>query len=87
VYDGGAQPVVYDESTPSHEEAEHIARHDPARVLRDIEAKREVVRLAERARDYHETFTDGFAAAMEGALRLFALSFADHPGYREEWRP
>lgn len=65
----------------------HIARHDPARVLREVEAKREVVRLAERAHDYHGTFMNGFAAALEGALRLFALPYADHPDYRQEWRP
>ncbi|HEY9449871.1 MAG TPA: DUF6221 family protein [Gemmatimonadaceae bacterium] len=87
VYDGGLQPVVYDESAPSPEEAEHIARHDPARVLRDIEARRELLRVAERAHDYHQTFTNGFASALEGTLRLFALAYADHPGYRSEWAP
>ena len=59
----------------------------PARALREVEAKRELVRLAERAHDYHETFTSGFASALEGTLRLFALAYADRPGYREEWRP
>jgi hypothetical protein len=67
--------------------AEHIVRHDPARVLREIEAKRDLLRLAERAHDYHETFTSGFASALEGTLRLFALAYADRPGYREEWAP
>ncbi len=73
--------------TDDRELAEHIARHDPARVLAEVEARREVVRLAERAHDYHETFMNGFAAAMEGALRLFAQAHANHPDYREEWRP
>ena len=59
----------------------------PARVLAEVAAKREVIRLAERAGDYHETVLNGFAAAMEGALRLFALPFADHPDYQERWRP
>ncbi len=67
--------------------AAHIAAHDPARVLREIEAKREVVRLAERAHDYAPTFTSGFAAALEQVLRLYALAYKDRPGYREEWRP
>jgi hypothetical protein len=68
--------------------AEFIAAHDPARVLREIDAKRDLLRLAERAHDYHETFTSGFASALEGALRLFALAYADRPGYRaEEWAP
>ncbi|MEU5036573.1 DUF6221 family protein [Streptomyces rubiginosohelvolus] len=65
----------------------HIARHDPARILREVEAKRELIRLAEAAHDYHETFMSGFAAEMEKALRLFAVAYADHPDYRDEWRP
>ena len=66
---------------------QYIARHDPARALPEIDAKREVVRLAERAYDYHETFMNGFAAAIEGALRLFAQAYVHHPDYRPEWAP
>lgn len=69
------------------DQSEHIAEHDPARVLRDIEAKRDLLRLAERAHDYPETFMNGFASALEGTLRLFAAAYADQPGYLEEWRP
>jgi hypothetical protein len=65
----------------------HVVRHDPARVLREVAAKREVTRLAERAHDYHETFLNGFAGALEHALRLFALPYTDHPDYRQEWAP
>jgi hypothetical protein len=65
----------------------HMAAHDPARVLREIDAKREVVRLSERAHDYAPTFTSGFAAALEGVLRMYAVAYADRPGFREEWRP
>lgn len=65
----------------------HMARHDPARVLADVEAKREVLRLAARASDYHETFMNGFAAALGGVLRWYALPHADHPDYRDDWRP
>jgi hypothetical protein len=68
-------------------DARHIARHDPARVLAEVAAKRDVIRLAERAHDYHATFLSGFAAAMEDALRKFALAYADHPDYRPEWAP
>jgi hypothetical protein len=69
---------------------ERITAHEADRTavaLAEVEATREVVRLAERAYDYHETFMNGFAAAMEHALRLYALPHADHPDYREEWRP
>jgi len=80
--DTGAD-IVTEPFTP----LDHIAEYDPARVLREIDAKRDLLRLAERAHDYHETFTSGFASALEGTLRLFALAYADRPGYREEWRP
>lgn len=67
-------------------DAAHIARFaNPARVLADIEAKREVVRLAERAHDYHETFMSGFAAALEQALRMFARAYRDHPDFDPAW--
>ena len=65
----------------------HIVCHDPARVLREVGAKRELLRVAAAAHDYHETFTSGFAAALEGTLRLFALAYADHPDYHAEWLP
>jgi len=65
----------------------HIAAHDPARVLRDIDAKRDLLRFAEGVHDHHETFTAGVAARLEETLRLFALAYADRPGYREEWAP
>jgi hypothetical protein len=77
----------WDEARNVWNDAVHIAEWDPARVLREIDAKREAIRLAERAHDYHETFMNGFASAMEGALRLFGLAYADRPGYRMEWRP
>jgi len=38
-------PVVYDEDAPDENQAPHIARHDPARVLREVAAGRK--RLAE----------------------------------------
>ncbi|MEV7112353.1 DUF6221 family protein [Streptomyces anulatus] len=68
-------------------DADHIAHHDPTRVLREVDAKRSLLDLAERARDYHETFVNGFAAALENTLRLYALPHADHPDYQDDWRP
>lgn len=67
--------------------ADHLARHDPARVLREVEAKRRIV--------------DSFAAGMEAAplqrgtegyaivrmvLRLLVLPYSDRPGYKPEWQ-
>jgi hypothetical protein len=68
-------------------DAAFIAAHDPARALREIDAKRDLLRFAEGIHDHHETFTTGVAARLERTLRLFALAYVDRPGYREEWRP
>lgn len=76
----------------------HIARHDPARALREVEAKREIV-------DEHGNVNDGSCGTCVTAawgypthggsapqkwpchtLRLLAAVYADHPDYREEWR-
>jgi hypothetical protein len=64
----------------------HIARHDPARVLRDMEAKRKLLG------DYAEATANdvdgsGWASALGHTVRLLALPYADQPGYREKWRP
>lgn len=73
---------------------EHVCRHDPARVLAECEAKRRIVNLHRP-----ETFEDAPAEAFcthdqrtSGlwpcpTMRLLALPYADHPDYREEWRP
>jgi hypothetical protein len=57
---GGNGIVVYDEGCPNADEATHIARHDPARVLQDVEAKRrsldELLRLPHYAWDGREEY-------------------------------
>lgn len=42
--------IVYSEGAPSREQADHIARHDPARVLRGIEVIRRILDELEQAR-------------------------------------
>lgn len=71
----------------SRELGAHIAAHDPARVLREIDAKRDLLVFAKGIHDHHETFTTGVYARLEKTLRLYALAYKDRPGYREEWRP
>ncbi len=41
--DGGL--IVYGEGTPTRERADHIARHDPASVLRMVTAHRKILEL------------------------------------------
>ena len=49
----------------------HIARHDPARVLREVKAKREILK-----------HYDPPAAPF---IRAMAAVYSDHPDYRDEW--
>lgn len=68
----------------------HIARHDPARVLHEIEAKRSILDQVTRI-DLSARRTvgppEGANVAMVGVLEMLALPYADHTDYREEWRP
>lgn len=84
------------------EVAEHMARHDPARVLAEVEAKRRILDLHDGS---HECSTlrrdtdwdgnpteevDSCTWVAEGTcttVQLLALPYADQEGYREEWRP
>jgi hypothetical protein len=54
--------------------ATHIARHDPARVLADVSAKRQI--LDHLAYEWSSPI-----------LRYLALPYAGHPSFKEEWRP
>ncbi|MER5277763.1 DUF6221 family protein [Streptomyces sp. NPDC002809] len=74
------------------EDSRHIARHDPARVLREVEAGKrmlhayDVATHGERTAP-HEDQRDVSGAKVDSwrfALRLLALSYAD---YRDDWRP
>jgi len=79
----------------------HIARHDPARVLREIDAKRQLLTAHAPGRPKGRptmlahcqscTTTQAWDdVANESnclSLRLLALPYADRSGYREEWRP
>jgi hypothetical protein len=102
VTDAAGEPLIYDEGTPSLEEAAHIARHDPARVLREVEAKRTI--LAEHDPCYPTYYptpsgqptcgvchSGGFDWDPErwpcATVRALAVVYGDHPDYRPEWKP
>ncbi|MDQ0758659.1 DUF6221 family protein [Streptomyces canus] len=71
----------------------HVLAHDPARVLREIDAKRKLLDEFEQADRYSRTTwgqsnaDQSRARTLGKVLRLLALPYADRPGYREEWRP
>jgi hypothetical protein len=68
----------------------HMAEHDPARVLREIDAKRKAVdhysQVFQHAVDGADSYVK-IAAALSRQLRIMASVYADRPGYREAWRP
>lgn len=74
----------------------HIARQDPARTLREVEAKRQLADLHHEVEDPQE-MQDYCAECDLGrdrypyypctTLRLLAAVYADHPDYLPEWRP
>jgi hypothetical protein len=70
--------------------APHIARHDPARVLADVAAKRRVLeRHAECGTGYG--YCDDGGHVVSGGpcpdLRDAVAPYADHPDYDAGWRP
>lgn len=83
--------VAFDEGSPSEAQAEHMARHDPARVLAEVEAKRQLLakyqEVADNDVDQPYEYAYGYANALGDAVCLMSLPYADHPDYKESWRP
>jgi hypothetical protein len=73
------------------ESAEHAARHDPARVLAEVDAKRQILASYEQVAngdgDEYEEYADGWAHALGLAVRSLALPYAGHLDYRDGWQP
>jgi hypothetical protein len=81
------------------EQAEHIVTWDPARVLREIDAKRRLVDLHAKDEYYDGCVIcdngNNSCGCMSGwhwkypcdTLKILALPYADRPGYQDDWRP
>jgi len=72
--------------------ADYADRFSAARVLAECEAKRRIVEeytTAGRVAQEHPIVHEAYEAemAMEFVCKALALPDADHPDYREEWRP
>ena len=70
----------------------HIARWDPARVLAECDAKRRIVeRLGSYLSSEHDPEPEGAWKLLDdhawATLYDLALPYADHPDYRDVWRP
>lgn len=77
--------------------AHHVVRHDPARVLREVKAKRQLLALYEEhkrldretfeAEGQHARSLSSLRAAYFDAVRFHAAVYAAHPDYRPDWAP
>lgn len=78
----------------------HIARHDPARVLRSVTADRELLEAyaSQDGYDLPESVHDGrdpdererdedLQDTLAWVIRVRAAVYSDHPGYQNEWAP
>lgn len=81
-------------NTPDEESgAEHlIAEFKPARVLREVEAKRRILGddldgAALYAMHERGAWPEEVSRWADEVLRLLALPYADRDGYRPEWAP
>lgn len=75
---------------PSIAHTVHIARHDPARVLREVAAKRAILARYATVQAWSYPPGDGDEAVQDElgeVTRSLAAVYSDHPGYREEWKP
>lgn len=75
-------------------EVDHMARHDPARILAECAAKLAIIEHADKVNALEPEFTDYvWQGALEmntpklgdQILRTLASVYADHPGYQQEW--
>jgi hypothetical protein len=88
-------------STGGRYAADHIARHDPARVLREVVAKRALVKRHRPEVAGYGPLEDDLYCKAESSdedlwyakpwpctdILALAAIYSDHPDYREEWKP
>ncbi|WP_327322575.1 DUF6221 family protein [Streptomyces sp. NBC_01210] len=69
--------------------ADHMARHDPARVIRRVEAHRAIVDAYTEATgpgtDTQGSFVSDRATGLSIAVKQMAAEHSDHPDYEAEW--
>ena len=73
----------------------HVARHDPARVLAEVEAKRKVIHMYEETLAFIEMMKsrgkdapahEAAAESYLNVIRVHAAVYADHPDYKGGWQ-
>lgn len=73
------------------EATDFVERFDPSRVLAECEAKKKIIEahvdLVKRDAEAGHTALLEQVWWSTATLELLALPYADHPDYREEWKP
>lgn len=64
----------------------HIARHDPARVLAECEAKRQIIEWHDPAHDPCDAHDAEFKSIPCDTLKALAQPYADHPDFDPSWK-
>ena len=89
--DDGVITDVDAEASEPEGVARHIAEHDPARALREVDAKRRLLSDFAPMLAQADALIEGEWNSnddLHGRLLAYlTLPYADRPGYREEWRP
>lgn len=71
-----------DDGSMQDADGEHIARHDPERVLVEVAAKRATIRHCAHLLPY---FNRAEWTLANRTLRHLAVVYSDHPDYQQAW--
>ena len=92
-----AEYAMYEWEDLPDEVFAHARTHDPARVLREVEAKRAILELAKEASGLDDTVDAEFRSGPRDTasepyvgdriLRALATVYRDHPDYDPAWTP
>lgn len=89
VADGAGHVIVAMSHESGASQRIHIARHDPARVLAEVAAKRRMLdELYPEVKGADEAILGEWNSSPDNAetlLEMLALPYASHPDYRQEW--
>lgn len=64
-----------------------IAGHDPARVLREVEAKRKIVARYQASLGYDNAEDEARCWLLGEIVEALASAWSDHPDYDPKWTP
>lgn len=82
---GASDPILTDSgSARSRQAADHIARHDPARVMQQVTALRDAV-VSIRLQNIYPNGYDLDEVNFRADLRPIAAIWSDHLDYQREW--